>query len=76
VYDLFDEVLVMAEGHVIFHGPRGQLEPHFGLLGFARQPGMTAADFVQNLTSEKDQQELWADGDKKVGRYFLLVLMG
>lgn len=33
-YDLFDDVLLLAEGQVIYHGPRGQVLPFFESFGF------------------------------------------
>ncbi|CAI6003136.1 unnamed protein product [Closterium sp. NIES-64] len=32
-YELFDDVLLLAEGHVVFHGPREQVLPFFSRLG-------------------------------------------
>ena len=61
VFDLFDEVMVMAEGAVIYHGPREQMVGHFEALGFACPADMTSADFVQSLTSRKDQPGLRKD---------------
>lgn len=34
VYDLFDDVLLLDNGRLIFHGPRQYVLPHFRLLGY------------------------------------------
>ncbi|CAM9133895.1 unnamed protein product [Choristocarpus tenellus] len=46
VYGLFDEVCVMAEGSVIYHGPREDCMPHFNSLG------KDEADWLVELTGE------------------------
>ncbi|CAN0467443.1 unnamed protein product, partial [Scytosiphon promiscuus] len=32
-YELFDNVLLMAEGKIIYHGPRKDVVPYFNSLG-------------------------------------------
>ncbi|OQR82303.1 ATP-binding Cassette (ABC) Superfamily, partial [Achlya hypogyna] len=34
VYNLFDEILLLNEGHVMYHGPRAQAQEYFESLGF------------------------------------------
>jgi ABC-type multidrug transport system ATPase subunit len=31
VFDLFDDVLLLAEGHIVFHGPKDQVRLHSAL---------------------------------------------
>ncbi len=34
VFDLFDEVMLLSEGLVVFHGPREEVVPFFESMGF------------------------------------------
>ena len=43
-------------GHVVFHGPREEVLPFFTRLGFALPERKGIADFLQEVTSAKDQQ--------------------
>mmetsp|Transcript_38314 Transcript_38314/g.108329 ORF Transcript_38314/g.108329 Transcript_38314/m.108329 type:complete len:695 (+) Transcript_38314:351-2435(+) len=64
VYELFDEILVMAEGHIIYHGPKEHLLGHFYTMGFESPEEMTTPDFAQNVTSKQDQAELRVDKNR------------
>ncbi|EIE18006.1 putative pleiotropic drug resistance protein 3 [Coccomyxa subellipsoidea C-169] len=64
VYDLFDDILLLCEGHVVFHGPREEVLPFFSGLGFRLPERKGVADFLQEVTSAKDQQQYWADTAK------------
>jgi ABC-type multidrug transport system permease subunit len=43
VYDLFDDVILMREGHVVYHGPRTALLGYFRGLGFHPPPPVSHA---------------------------------
>ena len=43
-------------GHVVFHGPRGDVLPFFSSLGFQLPERKGIADFLQEVTSKKDQR--------------------
>jgi ABC-type multidrug transport system ATPase subunit len=47
VYDLFDDVLLMANGRIVYHGPRSTAVEYFNGLGFVPPPKKAAADFLQ-----------------------------
>ena len=47
VYDLFDDILLLANGRVLFDGPREQVQPHFNSLGFQVVGTKAEADFLQ-----------------------------
>ncbi|KAH9259193.1 hypothetical protein BASA81_002813 [Batrachochytrium salamandrivorans] len=49
VMDLFDDILVIAEGQIIFHGERHACLPYFESLGFHRPDSKDIADFIQEL---------------------------
>ncbi|BBN01006.1 hypothetical protein Mp_2g03890 [Marchantia polymorpha subsp. ruderalis] len=63
-YELFDEVLLMSEGLVVYLGPRDGTLEFFETLGFKLPPRKGIADFLQEVTSKKDQKQYWADKDK------------
>ena len=43
-------------GHVVFHGPRDRVLPFFARLGFQLPGRKGIADFLQEVTSQKDQR--------------------
>ncbi|MBE3046543.1 hypothetical protein IMZ48_29245 [Candidatus Bathyarchaeota archaeon] len=50
IYDNFDKVLVLAEGRVIFYGPRSMARAYFEELGFVCPKGANVADFLTSVT--------------------------
>lgn len=58
--DLFDDILLLAEGRVVYHGPTQEAMPFFESLGFACPPISGLADFLQGVTTPTDQQRYWA----------------
>ncbi|XP_075514272.1 pleiotropic drug resistance protein 1-like [Primulina tabacum] len=63
-YDLFDDIILMSEGQIIYQGPRENVLEFFQSLGFKCPERKGVADFLQEVTSKKDQQQYWADNDK------------
>ncbi|KAM1341583.1 hypothetical protein ACFX2F_006016 [Malus domestica] len=63
-FDLFDDLVLLSEGHVVYHGPRAQVLEFFESLGFRLPPRKGVADFLQEVTSKKDQSQYWADKSK------------
>ncbi|GLE01525.1 hypothetical protein PINS_up010355 [Pythium insidiosum] len=49
VLALFDDVLIMNDGYVMYHGPRDQAQSYFEALGFACPPRRDVADFLLDL---------------------------
>ena len=47
VYELFDDILLMAESHVVYHGPKEAVLPFFERLGFRLPPRKGIGDFLQ-----------------------------
>jgi ABC-type multidrug transport system ATPase subunit len=47
VYDTFDDVLLMANGRILYQGPRESVQPHFNSLGFELVGTKAEADFLQ-----------------------------
>ncbi|KAJ5163927.1 uncharacterized protein N7500_005757 [Penicillium coprophilum] len=50
IYDQFDKVLVLAEGHVTYYGPRRMARKYFEDLGFICPKGANVADFLTSVT--------------------------
>ncbi|KAH9609740.1 hypothetical protein KSS87_012730, partial [Heliosperma pusillum] len=60
-FELFDDLIVLSEGHMVYHGPRADVLEFFESLGFQLPPRKGVADFLQEVTSRKDQAQYWAD---------------
>ncbi|KAH9312922.1 hypothetical protein KI387_027957 [Taxus chinensis] len=60
-YELFDDILLLSEGQIAYHGPREHILQFFENCGFQCPERKSPADFLQEVTSEKDQQQYWAD---------------
>lgn len=50
-YSLFDEVVLLADGYVIYAGPIDQVEPYFESLGYPQKSTMDVADFLQLIAT-------------------------
>lgn len=48
-FDLFDDVLLMAEGKIVFHGPRTEILNFFEECGFKCPERKGVADFLQEV---------------------------
>ncbi|SPO01569.1 probable pleiotropic drug resistance proteins (PDR1-15), ABC superfamily [Cephalotrichum gorgonifer] len=55
IYDNFDKVLVLAEGRVIYYGPRSLGRSYFEELGFICPTGANVADFLTSVTVETER---------------------
>ncbi|EXB80290.1 Pleiotropic drug resistance protein 3 [Morus notabilis] len=58
-FELFDDVILMAEGKVVYHGPRTHILKFFEDCGFKCPERKGAADFLQEVISRKDQAQYW-----------------
>ncbi|KNA04513.1 hypothetical protein SOVF_198570 [Spinacia oleracea] len=63
-FELFDDLMLLSEGHMVYHGPRIDVLDFFESLGFRLPPRKGVADFLQEVTSRKDQEQYWADPSK------------
>ena len=52
VIDLFDDIVVMADGQVIYHGPRSDVLAYFEGLGFRCPHRKDLGDFLQELPTK------------------------
>ena len=53
---LFDDVMLLSEGHIVYHGPTKDVLSYFEALGFHRPPDVSMQEWVQELTGPVDQQ--------------------
>ncbi|XP_006658622.2 ABC transporter G family member 43-like [Oryza brachyantha] len=58
-YALFDDIILISEGYIIYHGPRENILEFFERAGFRCPERKGVADFLQEVTSRKDQQQYW-----------------
>ncbi|KAG6954537.1 hypothetical protein JG688_00012292 [Phytophthora aleatoria] len=49
VFSLFDDVMILNEGQLMYHGPCSQVEGYFEGLGFQCPPGRDIADYLLDL---------------------------
>lgn len=63
-FDLFDDIFLIAEGEIIYEGPREHVVEFFETMGFKCPPRKGVADFLQEVTSKKDQMQYWARPDE------------
>eukprot|EP01018_Ginkgo_biloba_P025421 Gb_41755 [translate_table: standard] len=73
-YDLFDDIILLSEGQIVYHGPRENVLEFFESCGFRCPERKGTADFLQEVfyveitlhgnlqvTSKKDQAQYWTD---------------
>ncbi|XP_024981119.1 ABC transporter G family member 31 [Cynara cardunculus var. scolymus] len=63
-FNLFDDLVVLSEGHMVYEGPRERVLEFFESLGFQKPLRKGTADFLQEVTSRKDQAQYWAESSK------------
>ncbi|KAJ9153602.1 hypothetical protein P3X46_027028 [Hevea brasiliensis] len=62
-YDLFDDIILLSDGLIVYQGPREQVLDFFECMGFKLPERKGEADFLQQVTSRKDQKQYWARRD-------------
>ncbi|KAL0805402.1 hypothetical protein Bca101_097893 [Brassica carinata] len=62
-FDLFDDVMLMAKGKIVYHGPRGEVLNFFEECGFQCPERKGVADYLQEVISRKDQVQYWRHED-------------
>ncbi|KAF7030619.1 hypothetical protein CFC21_042129 [Triticum aestivum] len=64
IFDLFDDVMLLSEGQIVYQGPREYVLEFFERCGFRCPERKGAADFLQEVTSKKDQAQYWIHNEK------------
>lgn len=59
-FELFDDIILLAEGHIVYMGPANQSVSFFESEGFILPERKGIADFLQEVTSLKDQGQYWS----------------
>ncbi|XP_059456012.1 pleiotropic drug resistance protein 1-like [Corylus avellana] len=62
-YDLFDDIILLSDGYIVYQGPREQVLEFFERMGFKCPERKGVADFLQEVTSRKDQEQYWTHKD-------------
>ncbi|XP_050243453.1 ABC transporter G family member 34-like [Quercus robur] len=58
-FGLFDDIILLSEGQVVYQGPRENILEFFEHVGFKCPDRKGVADFLQEVTSKKDQEQYW-----------------
>ncbi|URD80069.1 Pleiotropic drug resistance protein [Musa troglodytarum] len=67
-FELFDDIILLSEGKIVYQGPREFVVDFFEACGFRCPERKGTADFLQEVTSRKDQEQYWA-GKQRPYRY-------
>ncbi|WRX26914.1 ABC transporter-like [Theobroma cacao] len=63
-YDLFDDIILLSEGQIVYQGPTESVLEFFEYMGFKCPERKGVADFLQQVTSKKDQEQYWLKKDQ------------
>ncbi|KAG7946277.1 hypothetical protein I3843_14G031600 [Carya illinoinensis] len=58
-FDLFDEIILLSEDQIVYQGPLENVLQFFETLGFKCPKRKGVANFLQEITSKKDQEQYW-----------------
>ncbi|KAL6334314.1 hypothetical protein AAG906_014715 [Vitis piasezkii] len=59
-YNLFDDIILLSDSQIVYQGPREDVLEFFESMGFKCPARKGVADFLQEVTSRKDQAQYWA----------------
>uniref|UniRef100_A0A9I9DX68 ABC transporter domain-containing protein n=1 Tax=Cucumis melo TaxID=3656 RepID=A0A9I9DX68_CUCME len=62
-FELFDDIILLSEGHIVYQGPREHVLEFFESMGFKCPERKGVADYLQEVTSRKDQRQYWRNHD-------------
>ncbi|XP_004506880.1 pleiotropic drug resistance protein 1-like [Cicer arietinum] len=63
-YELFDDIILLSDGQIVYQGPLEHVLEFFESLGFKCPDRKAVADFLQEVTSRKDQEQYWVCREK------------
>ncbi|KAH6773057.1 pleiotropic drug resistance 6 [Perilla frutescens var. hirtella] len=66
-FDLFDDVILLSDGEIVYQGPRESVLEFFEYMGFRCPERKGVADFLQEVTSKKDQEQYWCRKNQPYG---------
>lgn len=64
-YNLFDDIILLSDGYIVYQGPREYVIEFFESMGFKCPDRKGVADFLQEVTSRKDQPQYWARSNQR-----------
>ncbi|KAI7731737.1 LOW QUALITY PROTEIN: hypothetical protein M8C21_021628, partial [Ambrosia artemisiifolia] len=59
-FELFDDLILLCEGQIVYQGPCNAAVAFFASMGFQCPKRKNVADFLQEVTSVKDQEQYWS----------------
>ncbi|WVZ64217.1 hypothetical protein U9M48_013777, partial [Paspalum notatum var. saurae] len=59
-YRLFDDIILLSDGQIVYQGPREDVKEFFESMGFICPERNGVADFLQQVISRKDKKQYWA----------------
>ncbi|XP_074316021.1 pleiotropic drug resistance protein 1-like isoform X2 [Silene latifolia] len=62
-YELFDDVILISDGYIVYQGPKEHILEFFEYMGLRCPKRKGVADFLQEVTSKKDQGQYWVRTD-------------
>ncbi|XP_068650334.1 ABC transporter G family member 45-like [Aristolochia californica] len=60
-FELFDDIILLCEGQIVYQGPRENVLEFFASMGFKCPERKNTADFLQEVISKMDQEQYWSD---------------
>lgn len=63
-FEHFDDIILLSEGQIVYQGPRADVLKFFEYMGFKCPERKGVADFLQEVTSKKDQEQYWLRKDQ------------
>ncbi|XP_020424974.1 pleiotropic drug resistance protein 1 [Prunus persica] len=66
-YALFDDIILLSDGYIVYQGPCENVLEFFEYMGFKCPERKGIADFLQEVTSRKDQEQYWVHREKPYG---------
>ncbi|XP_058077607.1 ABC transporter G family member 43-like [Magnolia sinica] len=58
VFDLFDRIILLGDGHVLFQGPRQDAIPYFANLGYLKPSHVESGEFLEDIVAGEGSQYL------------------
>ncbi|GLT73000.1 hypothetical protein SLA2020_448900 [Shorea laevis] len=60
-YELFDDIILLSEGQIVYEGSREYVLEFFEFMGFRCPQRKAIADYLQEVISWKDQRQYWEE---------------